>query len=261
MRSADRYRLHFGPYRTPRFRYGAIVQDAIRGDVRITGLTDALIPWPIGVKVGGGSAKAGIVLYGVLAKAVQKESNLAVAHWWGVTGQTVTRWRKALGVGRATAGSSRLWADHAIEQPRLSAVHERSRDPVQDTGRRTKIAAAKQGKPRPPHIQAKLRTARIGQKASKATRQKMSQSHRQRGTRPPWLNPAWSVEEDALVRRLPAKEAAAKTGRSLAAVYCRRSELGVPRDNSAMNQATKIVPPATTGCRPTTTPAWPNKLP
>ncbi len=38
-----RYKLHFGPYRSPRFRLGAIIKDEIRGEVTIVGLTDGRI--------------------------------------------------------------------------------------------------------------------------------------------------------------------------------------------------------------------------
>jgi hypothetical protein len=34
----------------PRFRIGAIVEDAIRSDATIVRLNDARIPWPIAVK-------------------------------------------------------------------------------------------------------------------------------------------------------------------------------------------------------------------
>src|SRR5262249_52410889 len=37
-----------GTYRTPRFEYGDVVTCARRGDVRIVGLSEAPIPWPIG---------------------------------------------------------------------------------------------------------------------------------------------------------------------------------------------------------------------
>jgi len=78
---ADRFRLRFGPYRTPRFRYGKIVSCEVRGEVRIVGLSDALIPWPIGQK---GQGPRALVVFKDLAKAVRREANLAVAHWWGV---------------------------------------------------------------------------------------------------------------------------------------------------------------------------------
>ena len=38
---------------------------------------------------------------------------------------------------------------------------------------------------------------------------------------------AWTPEEDELVRALPPAEAAARTGRTLPAVYQRRHDLGV----------------------------------
>ena len=44
MHHGIRFKLHFGPYRTPRFKYGAVVQDALRGEVKIVGLTAGRIP-------------------------------------------------------------------------------------------------------------------------------------------------------------------------------------------------------------------------
>jgi hypothetical protein len=49
MLKAERFRLH-AHYATPGFKYGAVVQDFIRGPVRIVGLSDSRIPWPIGQK-------------------------------------------------------------------------------------------------------------------------------------------------------------------------------------------------------------------
>src|SRR5690242_11040460 len=95
----DRFKLR-DIYRTPPFRYGAIARCAVRGRVQIVGLSDAPIPWPVGKR---GRTKA-LVLNGALARAVRNESNQAVARAWGVTGQTVTKWRKALGVSHANAG-------------------------------------------------------------------------------------------------------------------------------------------------------------
>jgi hypothetical protein len=74
---------------------------------------------------------------------------------------------------------------------------------------------------------AAVRKRQLGKRHSKATRAKMSQAHKRRGTRPPWLNAAWSQAEDALCRSLPAAQVAEQTGRSLHAVYVRRSRLGL----------------------------------
>jgi len=55
----------------------------------------------------------------------------------------------------------------------------------------------------------------------------MSEAHRLRGTRPPKGTP-WTEREDELVRTLPAKEVAKRTGRTLQAVWSRRRELRLP---------------------------------
>src|SRR4051794_1463330 len=92
-----------GRYQTPRFAYGDVIRCARRGEVRITGLTAAPIPWPAGLEMPSGR-KRGIVLYGDLVEALKRESAQAVAHWWGVRVETVTAWRRALGIGIMTEG-------------------------------------------------------------------------------------------------------------------------------------------------------------
>jgi hypothetical protein len=46
MDDADRFRL-LGTYRTPRFRIGQRVRCLVRGEVIITGISDAQLAWPI----------------------------------------------------------------------------------------------------------------------------------------------------------------------------------------------------------------------
>jgi hypothetical protein len=104
----DRTRLLYGPYRTPRFRLGSVRMCEFRGEVTIVGITDACIPWPVGKTLRARS----LVIFGALARAVRLESATAVCHWWGVTPQTVTKWRKALGVGPVTEGTRRLKQDN-----------------------------------------------------------------------------------------------------------------------------------------------------
>jgi hypothetical protein len=70
--------------------------------------------------------------------------------------------------------------------------------------------------------------AHRGIRHSEETRRKMSEAHRRRGTRPPKAGRPWTDEEDDLVRTLPAKEVAGRTGRTLRAVYDRRRGLGMP---------------------------------
>jgi hypothetical protein len=47
-RVVNRLKPRNGPYRTPRFRYGAIKQCALRSDVVIVGISNGRIPWPMG---------------------------------------------------------------------------------------------------------------------------------------------------------------------------------------------------------------------
>jgi hypothetical protein len=48
MNNEQRLQLRFGAYKTPPFEYGDIVQCEVRGKVVIVGMTDSLIPWPLG---------------------------------------------------------------------------------------------------------------------------------------------------------------------------------------------------------------------
>jgi hypothetical protein len=100
-----------GPYRAPRCKPGRPLDCRIRGELLVSGLTDAPVPWPYHA---GPAGWPQLLVCGDLVKAIEGESALAVAHHWGVSRATVTRWRAALGVGRATAGTRalerRLWA-------------------------------------------------------------------------------------------------------------------------------------------------------
>jgi hypothetical protein len=52
--SSAKSKLH-GRYRVPRFRIDAKVLCEVRGELRIVGITDARIPWPLGVGARGGA--------------------------------------------------------------------------------------------------------------------------------------------------------------------------------------------------------------
>jgi hypothetical protein len=139
---------------------------------------------------------------------------------------TVRKWRRTLGVGFSNEGTHRLLRDYTKEPWAVEAfakAHSMARDPE----RCRKIAEARRGKPRPAHVIEAVRQAHLGKPASEETRQRMSETHRRRGTLVPGTIP-WSANEDELVRTLPAQEVVRRTGRSLQAVYSRRSKLGVP---------------------------------
>jgi hypothetical protein len=192
----------------------------VRGQVELVGLTAGPVPWPIGKR---GRVKA-IAVFGALAEAIRREAAQVVAHFWGVGMFTVWKWRKALGVGAVNEGPRHLkrenYADHVGATMRAAAAPT-----LRSPARRAKIAAARRGKPRPRHVVEAVRKAHLGTTLSPETRKKMSEAHKRRGTRPPKAGRAWTAKEDRLVLELPPAEAAARTGRSMSAVYSRRSEL------------------------------------
>src|SRR5579871_4825707 len=223
MDHADRYKLLHGPYRMPRCRVGSRLRCEVRAEVIVCGISDAPIPWP---PPRGKRGRRFLIVCGGLAKAVRTESEIAVAYWWGVTPQTVWRWRKALGVPRTNEGSSRLWRDHFDE--RIGEVQPLAAAKATDPRRRAKLATARRGKPQPAHVRAAIARANRERVVSEQTRRKMSAAHRRRGTRPPKAGSPWTAEEDALIPELPAAEVALRTGRTLRAVYDRRRQFGLP---------------------------------
>jgi hypothetical protein len=109
------------------------------------------------------------------------------------------------------------------------AVVTAARAKAHDPARRAKIAVARRGKPRPRHVIEAMRAANLGRKHTDQTRRRMSEAHRRRGTRPPAAGRPWTAEEDALLTAgLVAAEVAARTRRTLTAVYIRRRQLQMP---------------------------------
>jgi hypothetical protein len=113
MRKEERFKLHFGPYAAPKYRLGMMVRCQIRGKVQVYATSDGCIPWPIS-KAGQRGAKM-LVIYGGLAQAIRRESVQAVAYWWGVTPQTVTKWRRLLGIRNNPEGTTRLRRRYSLE--------------------------------------------------------------------------------------------------------------------------------------------------
>ena len=146
-------------------------------------------------------------------------------HWWGVGSDTAWKWRKALGVGATTRGTSRLRSDYTKE-PWAVEAWARRYDEATEPVRRAKIAAARRGKPRPRVIEA-MREARLGSHHTEETRRRMSETHKRRWMRPPAAGRPWTPEEDALLGTMPDPEVARRTGRSPGAVQGRRAELDI----------------------------------
>jgi hypothetical protein len=226
MTDADRFKL-LGKYRTPRFRYGQVVFCEVRGWVILTGLTQAPIPWPVCKKAGHSTGRTSLVVFRDLHRALRRESNQAVAHWWGVAVVTVSKWRKVLGVERDTEGSRRLMREYAYEPEGYAARTKGLRVVAADPHRRAKISAAMKGKPKPRHVIETARRANLGKRASAESRRKMSEAQQRRQAVPVPRKP-WEPWEDALLGVVPDAEVARRTGRREDAVRSRRARLLIP---------------------------------
>jgi hypothetical protein len=142
-----------------------------------------------------------------------------------VDNQTVTKWRRALGVEVTTVGTSRLRSEHIAEFG--DAMRQESVKKARDPEQRRKISESMRGKPPPQHVLDAAHAARRGTHNTEETRRKISEALQRRGVLVPGTIP-WNAEEDELVKTLPAEEVVRRTGRSLTAVYTRRNRLRVP---------------------------------
>src|SRR6476646_5152388 len=97
MNDSERFKLLFGPYAAPPFKYGQVLECAVYGSVIACGLSKGPIPWPVG-KRHRRAHRRFLIVTGDLERAVQREAAIAVRHWWGVSQTTVSKWRHALGV-------------------------------------------------------------------------------------------------------------------------------------------------------------------
>jgi hypothetical protein len=115
-------------------------------DVVVGGMSAGLIQWPTAKT----KARRSLILCGDLVRAVQCESNRAVAHHWGVSFHVVSKWRRALGVAPMNEGSLRL----------MRIVVADAQDASRTLEARAKRSATKTGRPAHPRVRAALlRTA------------------------------------------------------------------------------------------------------
>ena len=224
MLDAERFRLRFGPYRSPRCRVGRTwLPCAIHGRVKVLGISDSPIPWPMAKPVKGWAR----IICGDLVRALRKESCIAVAHAWGVSSQTVTVWRRALNVPRLTAGTRKLLSAWSPETVQADKARRRAKAAASDPERVAKIANAKRGKRRPRHVIEALRRANIGRPLSEEHRANLSAAARRRGARPPAAGRSWTAKELRLMGTMLDRELADRFGRSPQAVALKRKNIGI----------------------------------
>jgi hypothetical protein len=106
----EKVKLLFAPYKAPPLKRGDRAFCQVRDyAVLVIGWSAAPIPWPKCIRLEKPRVGRGLLIDDELARAIQHESVLAVAHWWGVSLSTVAHWRKALGVTRTNnEGTHRL---------------------------------------------------------------------------------------------------------------------------------------------------------
>lgn len=137
-------RLISGPYRPPAgrpYRAGRTVGCKIRGEVTVTGISDAPIPWPI-ARAAGRPRQGLPVVTPELERAIRTESRQAIAYWWGVSISTAWRWRRALAVPRYNPGTVERWRElgktKLTEEGRRKG-HERMRRAIRRRRERPRI--------------------------------------------------------------------------------------------------------------------------
>lgn len=105
--------IRFGPYCTPRVTVGEEIQCEVRGMSTVHSWRDCGdIMWPLVIGNGPSPGRPAMALTGDLVRALQRESASAIAKYWSTSRQSVRRWRRALGVGRNTEGTSILLAEY-----------------------------------------------------------------------------------------------------------------------------------------------------
>lgn len=155
MDEADRIRLHHGPYTAPACRRGDLLGCEVLGrDVRVGGLTDAPIPWPRALKTG----RPSLIVCADLARAVRAESELAVAHHWGVGVVTIWKWRKALGVGPINEGTRELYRGYYPAKITPGA-YQKMAETSRSAESRERQASLRRGKPAHPNTAEALAAA------------------------------------------------------------------------------------------------------
>jgi len=74
---------------------GSYLPCAIRGSVKVVGMSNAPVPWPIGER---GDEQELVVYRGLLRALTSEEDSEAIATAWGLTAAKVNAWRQALGM-------------------------------------------------------------------------------------------------------------------------------------------------------------------
>lgn len=238
----------FGAYLSPVCVLGTFVPCELRGVVKVVGMSDAPISWPIGERDG----KVSLVVFKGLSRALRLETAEDVAAWWGIDLPAVKLWQAG------TRGPLR--APQAAQRPMPAVDNPEDRRKAWQIDDEPGAVAAANG------------TVADGAAALDGTVNSAASSAPSSDPWPKkWFPPVvevvdlqtsgayrgpkrrWEAWEDDLVRTCEVKEVVRRTQRKTAAVWARRYRLGVtsPRKNGPAELASAVVapPPAAAGRR------------
>ena len=185
MQNEDRFHLCFGPYAPPAVKVSDELTCEIRGLVRVVAWSAGRIAWPCCK-----TTRLSLIVCADLAQALRRESNQAVAYWWGVDINTVMRWRRALFIQYKTEGYlnlKRAWVPETLS-PEMRAL-----------GR--------------------------GCIAHPDVIERMIKTRRARGPR---NHKPWTADEEAVLGTAIDREIASRLGRSASQVKLHRQALKIP---------------------------------
>lgn len=227
MTDSERFKLLYGPYEVPKFRVGDKLLCEYRDrEVKVSGITDARIPWPCA----RGPGPQGPIVCGSLISAIRSEAVIAVAHHWGVCVKTVTKWRRAFEVAAVNNGTLALFVGYGYERLATPEVQAKSKEAMGTEEVRAKIRASCTGRKLHPKTAAALLEAA---KRPKSEEWKRGMSTRSRKM---WDNPEeyglpaqhhWSDEDIELLGTKSDKEAGEILGLPQHVVVYKRLSLGI----------------------------------
>ncbi len=206
VKDKTRYRLLFGPYNPPRTSRGKFLTCEMCGKVKVGDYSDGPIPWPVKWRT-----RNSLILCWSLVEAVRHESEVAVAHHWGVCTGTVQRWRRALEVEVYNAGTCTLQRAVGMEHGLPSKMKRLSR-----------VARDVTRKPKP-----------------KEWRKQMSRMIKLRIRIHGPINPkhrVWTPADDRVLGTKSDEAAAKQLERSTGAIRTRRCALGIPIPRSTPHE-------------------------
>ncbi len=227
MIDSERFKLLYGPYAPPKCKLGDKLLCEYRDlELTVRAITDGLIQWPSAFR---GKLRSPIVC-GDLVRAIRTESELAVAHHWGVSSTTVVKWRRALNVPRMTNGSLRLVMDYASEKIHTPEAITKAKEALHSAEVRARLSAARKGRTQHPNTIAACRELGRRPKSEEWKRGMSERSKRM------WENPEavglparrkWTEKELALIGTDSDRVVAEVLGLPVNVVKSKRDRLGI----------------------------------